>query len=266
MDLAGRRVLVVGASSGLGRATGLAIAAAGGRVAFAARRKERLEEAVAEAGADCQAVVCDVRDEGSCASAVAESVEVLGGLDAFVYAPGVSSWLPLAELPAQTWRDVFETNVIGATSIAKAAIPHLEATRGKAIFFSSISVDDSPPRSHNAPYVVSKVALEALVRAWQGEHRAVGFTSIAMGDTFTEFGQDADLGRVGAIVQRWVRDGYMYGRAMRPESVAELVVSVLASPETVRRLAITPHYAEDAADPADWGAEAVERHRSESGR
>ena len=72
--LLGARVLVVGASSGLGRAAGMAVAAAGGRVAFAARRKDRLAEAVAEAGSDCLAVECDVSDEASCNAAVASAV------------------------------------------------------------------------------------------------------------------------------------------------------------------------------------------------
>ena len=128
MGLAGRRVLVVGASSGLGRASALAVAAQGARVAFAARRKDRIADAVAEAGGDCIAVECDVTDEASCAAAVAATVEAFGGLDAVVYAPGASSWLPIAELEAQTWRDVFETNVVGAT--AKATPPATDPLLG----------------------------------------------------------------------------------------------------------------------------------------
>ena len=101
-------------------------------------------------------------------------------------------------------------------------------------------------------------ALEALIRAWQGEHRTVGFTSIAMGDTFTEFARDQDMAMVGAVVKRWAEQGYMYGRAMDAASVADQVVNALASPETVRRIAITPHYPHDAdAAEADWGAKAV---------
>ena len=69
-----------------------------------------------------------------------------------------------------------------------------------------------------------------------------------MGDTLTEFAQDADLAQMaqmGEIVRGWVEDGYMYGRTMDPESIAEQIVSVLKSRETVRRVAITPHYSED---------------------
>ena len=74
MRLQDRRVLVVGASSGLGRAAAVAVAAEGARVAFAARRLDRLEEAAAEAGGGCIAIHCDVRDEASCDAAVAQAV------------------------------------------------------------------------------------------------------------------------------------------------------------------------------------------------
>lgn len=262
MRLEGRRVLVVGASSGLGRAAGLAIATEGARVAFAARRAERLEEAVATAGRGAIAVACDVREEASCQAAVEQTVESFGGLDALVYAPGIAAFRPLRELDAAAWRSVLDTNVVGATSVARAAIGHLEQTCGKAVFYSSISIDDAPPRFAQAPYVVSKVALEALVRAWQGEHRRVGFTTIAMGDTATEFGLDDDPAEIMPFVRMWHEQGYMYGRVMDATNVAAQVVNVLACPETVRRIAITPHYpADEDAESADWGADAIEAVR-----
>jgi NAD(P)-dependent dehydrogenase (short-subunit alcohol dehydrogenase family) len=96
-----------------------------------------------------------------------------------------------------------------------------------------------------APYVVSKGALETLVRAWQGEHRSVGFTTVAMGDTLTEFGFGHDREVLIPITQRWMAEGYMYGRTMDVASIAAQIVSALASAETVRRIAITPHYGDD---------------------
>ena len=92
------------------------------------------------------------------------------------------------------------------------------------------------------------MALESLVQAWQGEHHSVGLTTIAMGDTITEFGQQGDPARLVPMVQEWVAGGYMYGRAMDAESVAEQVLSALRSRETVRRIAITPRYSDDPAD------------------
>lgn len=242
------RVLVVGASSGVGRASGLALASAGARVAFAARRRERLDECVKEAGEGAIQVFCDVVDEASVNSAVEQASTVLGGLDALVYAPGISIFEPLVKVDGPAWRRVLDTNLVGPSLAIRAAMPHLERTRGKVVLISSIVIDDRPPRPQNAPYVVSKVALETLAQAWQGEHRNVGFTTIAMGDTITEFGQDGDPSRLGPMVNDWIRSGYMYGRAMAAESVAEQVVSALRSRETVRRIAITPRYSDDPED------------------
>jgi NAD(P)-dependent dehydrogenase (short-subunit alcohol dehydrogenase family) len=245
LKLVGRRVLVVGASSGVGQGTGLALAAEGAHVALAARRVERLEEAVAQAGENAMAIECDVTDEAACGAMVERAVEAFGGLDAIVYTPGVGVFKPIAEIDADAWRWALETNLIGATVVTRAAIPHLEASQGKAVFVSSIVIDDSPPRPSYAPYVVSKMALETLVRAWQGEHRSVGFTTIAMGDTFTEFGLGHDPEELIPITQRWIAEGYMYGRTMDVASIAAQIVSALASPETVRRIAITPRYGDD---------------------
>ena len=243
-DLEGRRVLVVGASSGIGLAASRAITDAGARVAIAARRIDVLRALVEEVGGDCLALACDVRDPASCESVVAESVEAFGGLDALVYSPGITLYDPIEAMDAEAWRCTLETNVVGATLVTRAAIAHLRESRGKAVFFSSIAVDDQPPRYGMAPYVVSKVALETLIRAWQGEHREVGFTTIAMGDTISGKVAESEIGILRSLVERWTAEGYMYGRMMDAESVAEQVLSVLCSPDTVRRLAITPHYSE----------------------
>ncbi len=242
MRLEGKRLLAVGASSGIGRASALAAAAEGARVCFAARRKDALEEAIREAGNGAFALPCDVRDESSCRSVVAGAVKRMGGLDAVVYAPGIATFGPIKEIDAAAWRAVLETNLIGASLILNAAIASLEATRGKAVFISSIVIDDSPPRLQQASYIVSKVALESLITAWQAEHHAVGFTSIASGDTLTEFGVGLDLEKIGPIVRQWQDQGYLYGRIMQASSVAAQVVHALSSSETIRRIAITPSY------------------------
>lgn len=261
MRLKDKRVLVVGASSGLGRESGLAIAREGARVCFAARRADRIEAAAKQAGGDCFALPCDVRDEASCRAAVAGAIARMGGLDALVYAPGISTFGPIEEIDAKAWIEVFQTNVIGLSLVLNAAITALEAQRGKVVVFSSISIDDSPPRPKQASYPISKVALESLIQAWQGEHRKVGFTSIANGDTLTEFGFGQDAAKLGPIVQRWFELDYMYGRIMEPAAVAEQVVNALCSKETIRRIAITPTYAEAIEGDPDQGKKAVDTIR-----
>lgn len=243
MRLSGKRVLAVGASSGIGLASALAVANEGAQICLAARRLDRITQAARDAGNGAFALFCDVRDEASCRSLVAEASQLMGGLDAVVYAPGISTFGPIEEIDAEGWRAVLETNLIGASLILNAAIGDLEESRGRAVFISSIVIDDTPPRHQQASYVVSKVALETLIEAWQAEHHQVGFTSIACGDAITEFGVGHDVQKLAPIVQRWQEHGYMYGRAMDVSAVAEQVVHALASSETIRRIAITPSYA-----------------------
>jgi NADP-dependent 3-hydroxy acid dehydrogenase YdfG len=102
-SLAGTRLLVVGASSGVGRAIGLAAAAAGASVAFAARRLELLQTAVDEAGPSSLAIVCDVTDPTSVVETVEGAVQALGGIDAVVYATGVDPLIRIEDVEAAAW-------------------------------------------------------------------------------------------------------------------------------------------------------------------
>ncbi|MFK7897397.1 MAG: SDR family oxidoreductase [Myxococcota bacterium] len=266
MRLKGKRVLVLGASSGLGRTTAIAAAKEGAQVCLAARRTERIEANAREIGGDAFAIACDVRDEASCQALLKQVIERMGGLDALVYAPGIATFGPIEEVSEQSWHDVLGTNVVGLSLVLNAAIGALNAAQGKVVVYSSIVIDDSPPRPQQATYLVSKAALERLVEAWQGEHRAVGFTSIANGDTLTEFGYDQDVQKLGPIVKRWADLDYMYGRMMAAESVAEQAINAIASRETVRRIAITPSYPEAVEEGAYDAATVVEHARAEGAK
>src|SRR5438094_10301617 len=89
MELQGARVLVVGASSGIGREVARQLGTNGARVVLAARRADKLAEAIAEVGPGATSVVCDVRDPEQCDAVVTAAVEQLGGLDVVVYATAV---------------------------------------------------------------------------------------------------------------------------------------------------------------------------------
>jgi NAD(P)-dependent dehydrogenase (short-subunit alcohol dehydrogenase family) len=265
MRLDGKRLLVLGASAGIGRTTAIELAREGARVCAAARRLDRLQETVDAAGERAFARVCDVADEGDCQRVVEEAVAEMGGLDGVVYAPGISTFGPIEQITQADWHRVLGTNLIGVSVVLNAAIEALEASHGRFVVLSSITIYDSPPRPGQASYVVSKRALEALIEAWQGEHRQVGFTSIACGDTVSEFGHGADLETVIPIVQRWTELDYMYGRMMDPVSVAEQVVNALASSETIRRIAITPRYPYEDEPAIDGGEAAVAHNRDRAG-
>ena len=170
------KTVVIGASSGLGRCIGIGLAERGDQVALLARRRERIENAAKEAGADAVAVVCDVTDEASVRSAISAAADGLGGIDNLVYTPAIGSVMRLVDTDAETWRSVFATNVTGAAIATAAAIPHLTKSAGKVVYLSSDAGTFGPPWPGLAAYGVSKAALERLIEAWRTEHPDIGFT------------------------------------------------------------------------------------------
>ncbi len=164
------RAVVVGASSGLGRCLAVGLGKRGATVALMARRKDRLADAAEETGPGAVAIACDVTDQVSIRSAFDQAADALGGIDALVYATGIGPLARLADTDAATWRSLFDTNVIGASLVTAAAIPHLTASNGVAAYLSSTSASLTPAFPGLGAYAVSKAALNKLVEAWRGEH------------------------------------------------------------------------------------------------
>ncbi len=228
------RVVVVGASSGLGRCIGTGLARRGATVALMARRVERLEAAAAEAGPGSVVVACDVTNTDSCRSAVDTAVDRLGGIDALVYTPAIGPLASLVETGADTWRQVFETNVIGASVVTAAAVPHLEASAGVAVYLSSVSASLTPPWPGLGAYVVSKAALDKLVEAWRVEHPAVGFTRLTVGDcaggegdAMTGFADHWDQERAVAFGTQWMERRYLSGSLIDVEELVGIVDTIV---------------------------------------
>lgn len=238
-DLDGRRILIVGASSGIGRSLGVQAAAAGASVAFAARREELVASAAAEAGGGSVGLVCDVRDAASCASVVERSVEALGGLDDVVYSTAIDLLTRLADADATAWSDTFATNVFGAALVTTAALPHLRANGGRAVYISASSVDRPLPGM--GVYASSKAALETMVRAWQAEHPDVCFALARVGSalgTGVTASWDHDL--LMELAPGWSALGYVHdngpGGPMTVDQAAAAVLGVLTSPVWLREV------------------------------
>lgn len=231
-SLAGRRLLLVGASSGVGRAIGLEAAAQGAAVAFASRRLELLTSAVEQAGGPSVALTCDVTDPASVEAAVEACVDAFGGLDALVYATGIDPLVRIEAVDAAAWAKLFATNVTGASLLVRAALPHLEATRGRVAFISATSV--GRPLPGMGAYATSKAALEELARAWRSEHPDVSFSTIAIGMTLgTEVSASWDMDLLGQLASVWDQRGHLFDNGpgyMDCQQVAETVVALLGAP------------------------------------
>jgi NAD(P)-dependent dehydrogenase (short-subunit alcohol dehydrogenase family) len=228
------RTVVVGASSGLGRCIGIGLARRGGQVALLARRTDKLEEAAQEAGAGTVAIGCDVTDAGSCRTAVASAAEALGGIDAVVYAPAIGPLARIEDVDTDTWRSVFDTNVTGASIFTAAALPHLAASAGRAIYLSSVSASQTAPWPGLSAYAVSKAALDKLVEAWRVEHPEVGFTRMVVGDCVggegdgqTQFANAWDPDLAAEMGMLWINKGLIAGCFVDVEDLVLAVDGVL---------------------------------------
>lgn len=228
------RTVVVGASSGLGRCIGVGLAQRGAQVALLARRRARIEAAANEAGSGTVAIECDVTDEASCRSAINEAADALGGIDSLIYTPAIGPLVRMVDTDAETWRRVFDTNVIGAALVTAAAVPHLTASAGKAVYLSSDAGPFGPPWPGLGAYGVSKAALEQLVDAWRAEHPDIGFTCLIVGEcgggegdaaTGMNIGWDMDLAM--KAVPLWSSRGCMPGKLMPVEDLIEVVHTIL---------------------------------------
>jgi NAD(P)-dependent dehydrogenase (short-subunit alcohol dehydrogenase family) len=233
------RVLVVGASSGIGAATAHALADHGAGVVGAARRRDRVAALDA-----VTPVACDVRSQDDCTDAVEAAVEALGGLDALVYATGVTGFTPLDATGMDRWAEIFSVNLFGAAQVTMAALPHLTtpASDGRALFLTSDSAERPFPGL--VVYGVSKAGLSAFCRGLAGEYPGLRITEVVVGPTVdTEAGDHLAPDELGTWFARWSADGYMrYGY--------QTSVDVAAAVEDTLRAEDPPDVVTAAADPS----------------
>ncbi|UCI32904.1 SDR family NAD(P)-dependent oxidoreductase [Mesorhizobium sp. B4-1-4] len=140
--LADKVALVTGASSVIGEATATALAAAGAKVAVAARRADRLEALAArieKAGGAALRIEADVTRNDDITAMVGKVVAEWGRLDILVNNAGVMLLSPAAEATLEDWRQMVELNLLALMSVTKAALPHLRAAKGHIVNVSSVA-------------------------------------------------------------------------------------------------------------------------------
>ncbi|MFN2607925.1 MAG: SDR family NAD(P)-dependent oxidoreductase [Acidimicrobiales bacterium] len=171
--------LVTGASSGIGEATALALAAEGATVALVARRGDRLD-AVADrigsagGGGRALAVVADVTDEGQARQAVERAAGELGRIDVLVNNAGMMLLGPVEGAPLDEWQRMVAVNLLGLLYCSHAALPHLLAAaagdpRGVADLVNVSSVAGRVARSGSGVYNATKHAVGAFSEALRQE-------------------------------------------------------------------------------------------------
>jgi 3-hydroxy acid dehydrogenase/malonic semialdehyde reductase len=216
-DLTGKRAIVTGASSGIGRATARALAEAGVRVAGGARRVERLETEIA--------LELDVTEPDSCGRFVTEVVGRLGGLDILVNNAGLSlGRAPFDESSEEDEATVFGVNVAGLVRMTRLCLPHF-GDWGHIVNLGSVA--GRAAYEGGATYVAAKFAERGFTYALREDllGRPIRISTVDPGLVETEFSLvrfKGDAERAAAV--------YRGVEAMRPEDIADCILFALTRP------------------------------------
>jgi len=158
-------VLVTGASSGIGRATALALGAEKAAVVAAGRRADRLAEVAREieaAGGRAHTLVADVREAPGAVALTAGAREAFGRIDGLVNAAGVIGNGSVIDGSMDEWDRVMDSNLRTVALMTRAAAPSLIASRGAIVTISSVA--SIRPYANLAAYCVSKAAVDMFTR------------------------------------------------------------------------------------------------------
>lgn len=237
--LDGTVAIVTGASSGIGKATALQLAAAGAHVVVVGRRADRinkLAEEIKEAGGKALAIEADLSSADQAAALVERTVSELGRLDTLINAAGVMLNGPSIESPVSEWDQMVDVNLRGLMYITKAALPHLVkavSTSGRKVAdvvnISSVSGRIAAPQV--AIYTATKFAVTAATEAWRQEFtkQSVRFSVVEPGATKTELFAAKD--------GQWEGFTAMFGEVeqLHAEDIAAAVSFIVTNP---RRVAI----------------------------
>jgi NAD(P)-dependent dehydrogenase (short-subunit alcohol dehydrogenase family) len=180
--LRGRAALVTGASSGLGRATAIALAASDAHVALAARSAEDLETAQEEAsmaGGRTLALPLDLAEGDDATRAVEQTIAAFGRIDVLVNAAGTDAPGPVEELDVEGWDLTLSVNLRAPFMLSKAAFPHMREAGGGTIVNVS-SVAGKKGWANASAYCASKFGLTGLTGALADEGREHSIRAVVL--------------------------------------------------------------------------------------
>lgn len=226
-DLTGQVVAITGASAGIGAASARALAAKGAKVVLGARRVDRLESMVADLDGAALAVETDVRDPEASKRLIDAGISEFGGLDALVANAGIGAYGGIMDLSDAKLAEMMDINVAGTVWPIRAAVPYfLEKGEGDIVIVASVA--GLRGAGDEAVYAATKFAQVGLAGGLDRELRDknIRVSTLCPGGTATEFAMGA--GRTP--------DMPGLDDMMRPENIADAVVTVLSQPKSMRTL------------------------------
>jgi len=219
--------LVVGAANGIGRATALAFAAAGARVACAdveAPGARATAADVEKAGGQALPVVLDATDNAACRAAVAATVERFGGLDVLLYgAADGDRPATVLEMDESAWDRVIRVNLTGAFLMVKAALPAMIARGGGSVILiaSQLGRVGAPARP---AYCATKGALIQLAKVLAADHAAQGIRANTLSPGAVETRRMLRLHGDMETARRAAAPKHLVNRLGLPEEIARAAV------------------------------------------
>src|SRR5437762_3064590 len=227
--LTGQVALVTGASSGLGRATALALAQAGADLVLLARSADDLQRVVIELTSSGRRVISfpgDVAREEVIVHAVTQAIETFGHIDLVVNAAGIDVPGPIVQLATSDWDYVLDVNLRAPFLVAKAVFPHMsQAKRGTIINVSSVA--GKRGWASASAYCASRFGLTGFTQALAAEGKAHGIRACILypGGMATHWG-------TGSSTERHAKpeEAPPVTKALPPAEVASLIIWIATAP------------------------------------
>lgn len=246
MDLGikGKRVLVTGASQGIGKAVALAFANEGCRVSVIARRENRLKELVKEMGVESKGhsyYAGDLMKKGEPAAAVNKLISKNGNFEIVVHNVGGTLSLKNPLALAEDWCRVWYHNVGIAIEINMLVVPSMQKQKwGRVIHISSISAESV---RGSTPYAAAKAYLNAYVKGVGRSFAKDGivFSAIMPGAIFAEGGHWDNIRKTNPEMEKdFLRHHHAIGRLGTPEEIASFAVFMASKHVTFAAASVIP--------------------------
>ncbi|TDL98017.1 SDR family NAD(P)-dependent oxidoreductase [Macrococcus brunensis] len=169
-NLTNKVALVTGGSRGIGRATAIALAKEGVKIAITGRHFEALQETLDMLETDATAVVCDMQKEEDIKAAVEHTLDTFGQIDILVNNAGIMKTNLFLKTSAEEMREMLETNVMGTFTMMQQVLPHMiEQKSGDVVNIASMSAINATAKS--AAYSASKFAVAGMTEGVMREMR-----------------------------------------------------------------------------------------------
>jgi NADP-dependent 3-hydroxy acid dehydrogenase YdfG len=230
--IAGKVVVITGASSGLGEAAARLLSAKGAKIVLGARRTDRLKtlaDELSHAGGEALAITTDVMHRAQVKRLIDRAVEEFGRVDVMINNAGIMPRAPLERLTVEDWDRTIDVNIKGVLYGIAAALPHMQQQKsGHMIFVASVAGHKIGPDF--AVYAATKHAVRALAEGFRQEVKPYNIrtTIISPGAVDTELPDSVTEADVAEKIRQYYSD-----IAIPAESFAHAVVFAISQPDEV---------------------------------